>query len=111
MDNTVTLKELSPLDVRYLQQEGKTFTIIDVRHEWEYKICKIDGALHIPLATLSENTHKIPTDVPILTVCHHGVRSKQAACILKDCGFTEVASLKGGIDAWANQVDSSLEKY
>ena len=92
-------------------EEGSTVTLIDVRAPWEYELCHIPGSLHMPLAHLSEHLDSIPRDRPIVTICHHGVRSLQGMRILLEAGFQDVKSLKGGIDAWSNQIDSSLQKY
>jgi len=47
----------------------------------------------------------------IVTMCHHGVRSLDAAAYLRGHGFVNAKSMRGGIDAWAEQIDSSLARY
>jgi rhodanese-related sulfurtransferase len=46
-----------------------------------------------------------------VTHCHHGARSLKALEILKAAGFSKVRSLRGGIDAWAVNVDPTLPRY
>ena len=55
--------------------------------------------------------HARPKDTPIVTYCHHGIRSLEAASYLIGHGFTNVLSLAGGIDAWAKEIDTSLRRY
>ena len=50
-------------------------------------------------------------DEPLVLICHHGVRSYQSALYLLNAGFEQVYSLQGGIDAWAEQIDPSLNRY
>ncbi len=88
-------------------------TVIDVREGWEVAQGALPGAVHVPLATLTPSAQGLPEDKdrPIVTYCHHGVRSMRAAVLLQGLGYTQVASLKGGIDAWATDVDGSVGRY
>ncbi len=86
--------------------------MIDVRQPWEFKVCSIEGSINIPLGTLPDAIDTIPQGKKIVTICHHGVRSKQAAIMLSQFGgFSEVFSLQGGLDAWAQEIDSTMERY
>jgi rhodanese-related sulfurtransferase len=53
----------------------------------------------------------LPKDATIVMVCHHGIRSMQAASQLVERGYRKVYNLEGGIDAWSVQVDSSVPRY
>ena len=87
--------------------------LIDVRDGWEVERGTLPGAVHMPLATLSQHLNALPDDksLPIVTYCHHGVRSMRAAEQLIDAGYQNVRSLKGGIDAWSRAVDPSVGRY
>lgn len=86
--------------------------LIDVRQPWEYKICHLEGSLNIPLGILPDCTDTIPVGKKIVIICHHGVRSKQAAIMLSQFGgFSEVYTLQGGLDAWAQEIDLAMERY
>jgi molybdopterin/thiamine biosynthesis adenylyltransferase/rhodanese-related sulfurtransferase/molybdopterin converting factor small subunit len=85
--------------------------VIDVREPHEYEITHIDGALLIPLGQLPDRLGELDGHREIVTHCHHGARSLKALEILKAAGFSKVRSLRGGIDAWAVNVDPSLPRY
>jgi len=85
--------------------------VIDVREPHEYEIAHIDGAVLIPLSELPTRLGEFDGHREIVTHCHHGARSLKALEILKAAGFSKVRSLRGGIDAWAVNVDPSLPRY
>ncbi len=72
---------------------------------------KLDGSLHATQDLTQEMMSSWPKDTPIVTYCHHGIRSLEAASYLIGHGFTNVLSLAGGIDAWVEEIDSSLRRY
>ena len=75
--------------------------IVDVREQHEWDAGHIPGAEHVPLATVEQEIPKrLPKDAPIVTQCRSGVRSAKAAFALQQLGYTNVASLAGGILAW-----------
>ena len=92
-------------DVMKMLREKKPFTLIDVRTEGEASVISLSGenALHLPLNILfkKENLDKLPTDKPIVVVCHSGTRSTLAAIGLKRLGFKQVHVIKGGLVALA----------
>jgi rhodanese-related sulfurtransferase len=78
--------------------------IVDVREDWERDLASLPDVFPCPLAMLlsQEETLKTLAQTHTLYVlCHHGVRSLQAASLLRQRGLPQVASIKGGIDAWA----------
>jgi len=85
--------------------------VIDVREPHEHAIAHIDGARLIPLGELPDRLGELDGHHEIVTHCHHGSRSLKALEILKAAGFSKVRSLRGGIDAWAVNVDRSLPRY
>ncbi len=107
--------EIEPETVKQMLDNGNNFKLIDVRSEGEYGICKIDGSLLIPLDIIQEkNPEKLnglkPSDEIVLH-CKAGVRSLKAAKALKEIGFNNVKSMRGGIEEWADKIDSSIPKY
>ncbi len=87
--------------------------LVDCREEDEFAICKIDGAELIPLSIFGfEATTRLPDkQQQILIYCHHGRRSLTAANYLAERGYTQVMSLRGGIEQWASELDSSMTRY
>src|SRR5207302_1267732 len=77
----------------------------------KHSIAHIDGAVIVPLGELPDRLGKLDGHHEIVTHCHHGARSLKALGILKAAGFSKVRSLRGGIDAWAVNVDPSLPRY
>ncbi len=94
---------------------GNGFRLIDVREPSEYQICNIDGAVLIPLGLIQEkkieNLDGIGKNDEIVVHCKAGVRSLKAAKALKAMGFTNVKSMRGGIEEWADRIDPSVPKY
>ncbi|NOT02457.1 MAG: rhodanese-like domain-containing protein [Phycisphaerales bacterium] len=85
--------------------------LIDVREPFEQDICKLEGARSADEKLVQEIFSSWPKDTLIVTYCHHGMRSMEAASYLIGHGYTNVRSLDGGIDAWAEQMDSKMERY
>ena len=85
--------------------------VLDVREPHEYEIARIEGAKLIPLSQLPDRLGDLDGHQEIVTHCHHGARSLKALEILKAAGFSKVRSLRGGIDAWSVNVDSSVPRY
>lgn len=86
-------------------------TMIDVREKEELAIARIEGALHMPLGELESSLRVLDRHAEYVVVCHHGIRSAQAAMVMSAQGFTRVANLLGGIDAWACEVDPTVPRY
>src|SRR3989454_1145626 len=84
---------------------------LDVREPHEHEIARIEGAKLIPLSQLPDRLGDLDGHQEIVTHCHHGARSLKALEILKAAGFSKVRSLRGGIDAWSVNVDSSVPRY
>ncbi|RMF23988.1 MAG: hypothetical protein D6760_04310 [Deltaproteobacteria bacterium] len=85
--------------------------VIDVREDHEVEIARLPQALHLPIAELPAAVRFLDPTADYVVVCHHGVRSAEAAAYLLERGFTSVASLLGGIDAWAREVDPTMARY
>ena len=102
--------EISPAEVAALMKEG-TVTLIDVRTQQEYDIARIEGCRLVDEALAKEIVDTWPKDTPLITVCHHGVRSLSAAVYLRQQGFSQTRSMSGGIDLWSMTVDPSIPQY
>lgn len=85
--------------------------LLDVREDWEFATCKIDGSTQIPMNTIPARLQELDEDAEIVCICHHGARSMSVAAFLERNGFTKVTNLSGGIHAWAAQVDSTMPTY
>jgi rhodanese-related sulfurtransferase len=94
-----------------LRMQGASATVVDVREPWEREICSLDHSVGIPLGELPRHLEDLPANGPLVLLCHHGVRSLQAAVWLRRQGFAHAVSLRGGIDAWADEMDPSMRRY
>ncbi len=103
--------EITAPELRDEWARNPDLLVIDVRDPHEYAIVHIDGAHFIPLGELPDRLGELDGHKEIVTHCHHGARSLKALEILKAAGFGKVRSLRGGIDAWAVNVDPSLPRY
>jgi molybdopterin/thiamine biosynthesis adenylyltransferase/rhodanese-related sulfurtransferase len=84
---------------------------LDVREPQELEICKLEGSLDIPMGAIPERLSFIPRDKALVVVCHHGYRSLRVVHYLRQSGFATCTSLRGGVAAWAEQVDPSMARY
>jgi sulfur-carrier protein adenylyltransferase/sulfurtransferase len=84
--------------------------ILDVREPWEFALAQIPGAQLIPLGELMDRMAELDAARPVAAYCHHGLRSLQALRILQGKGFTDLAHLTGGIDAYS-QIDPAIPRY
>lgn len=103
--------EITVQDLKTWQEEGRDFKLIDVREPHEYEIANLDGEL-IPLDTVSDAAGQIPKDKEVVVHCRSGARSATAIRELKEkYGYNNLYNLKGGILAWAKEIDSSVPEY
>ena len=107
------IKEISPLQLKQKIESKTPLYLLDVREANEVAICMLDGANHIPMNLIPLYLDKIPDEVDIVIYCHHGVRSLNVANYLVENGFDSdfLYNLTGGIDAWAQLIDTSMPKY
>lgn len=85
--------------------------LLDVREPWEYAYCRIAGSLLIPLGEISRGCDELDPETEVVVICHHGVRSFNAANYLEWSGFSKVYNLTGGVERWAREVDPSMPRY
>ncbi|MDH4248097.1 MAG: rhodanese-like domain-containing protein [Deltaproteobacteria bacterium] len=85
--------------------------LLDIREPWEFKVVRLEGAQLATQELVDEVLSTWERDAPIICYCHHGVRSLQATLFLRQQGFTKVYSLRGGINAYAMEVDPQLPRY
>jgi adenylyltransferase/sulfurtransferase len=89
---------------------GDKISVLDVREPHEYEVANI-GARLIPLAELPERLVELDQDGTLAVHCKTGGRSARAVQFLQEAGFQNVYNVKGGIDAWSEEIDPSVPKY
>jgi rhodanese-related sulfurtransferase len=103
--------EISPADAATLLKENKA-RFIDVREPWEVGTAHIDGAVSMPMGDVPSRVHQeLDPDERLVVLCHAGVRSMNVTVWLRNQGFEQVQSLRGGIDAWSVEIDPSVARY
>jgi len=106
-----TVKEIDVQELLQLKESGADIQIIDVREPYEYSIVNMDAAL-MPLANILDFAPQIDRQKQVVVHCRSGVRSAKAIRQLEEAhGFENLYNLKGGILAWANEVDKTLPVY
>ena len=85
--------------------------LLDVRELDEWQLCRIQGARHIPMSQMQARYGELDTACETVVYCHHGIRSQSVAEFLVGKGFSKVASLTGGIDAWSALIDPTVPRY
>jgi rhodanese-related sulfurtransferase len=85
--------------------------LVDVREPWEFAHCRIEDSISIPLGHLTTRLAELPRNRDLVLVCHHGSRSQHAAMLLAQRGFASVHNLRGGVEAWALEVDPAMQRY
>lgn len=102
--------EVTVHHISSLSQTGNELLILDVREPWEIEKVSLKGTTRIPLALIVEHQPSLPTTIPLYVICHYGSRSLKVALFLREQGH-EAYSIKGGVDAWAREIDASIGFY
>lgn len=119
MNITPTVPEIDVLELAKLLASDESFVLLDVREAMELdfamiedrrlKVVPMSRMAHLGAEAFTEELQE--KDAKILVMCHHGIRSAQVAEWMLVHGWTNVFSVRGGIDAYAKQVDDSVGKY
>ena len=105
------IKEITVHEFYELQYLNVDYQLIDVREPYEYDIVNLSGKL-IPLEQVVANAVTIPKDKKVIIHCRSGKRSATAIRDLENIyGFENLYNLKGGILAYAEEIDNSLPRY
>ena len=105
------MREITAATLNAQLQAGAAPQLLDVREAVEVARGTLPGAIHIPLGELPARFAELSPAAPTVVYCHHGARSAQAVQFLGGYGFTDIANLAGGTDAWSRQIDPSLPIY
>jgi len=112
--------EITPREVAALRAAARPPLLVDVRTDAELAIVRIEGARHVPLHTIERGAEDLLAEWaeweergggPVVTVCHHGMRSMRAAAVLRAAGLADTRSMAGGIHLWALDIEPGLPTY
>ncbi len=104
------IPEITATELKARQDRGEKLFILDVREPHEYQICNLNGKL-IPLGELARRVNELDSSVEMVVHCRSGKRSADAIHFLQTAGFKKLWNLKGGVLAWADEVDPRMPKY
>lgn len=105
------MSEITVQELKERLAHSNKLQLVDVREPEEFELCNLGGEL-IPLGDLPKQAGRIRQDVPVVVICHHGFRSAQAISYLSQrLGFENLLNLKGGIHAWATEIDPTMAVY
>lgn len=99
-DPDATPKEISRAEAREMLENGAQ--LVDVRADHEWEAGHLPGAVHIPLADLSERAAEIDKDRPVILYCRGGNRSAMATTALAEAGY-DAAKLSEGAVGWEEE--------
>jgi len=103
--------DVTPIELRQRLDAGEPLEVIDVREPHEAQICRIAGARLIPLGTLKDRLGEFDRGRTYVIHCRSGVRSAKAVDVLTEAGIPHCHNLRGGILAWAEQVEPGMPRY
>jgi adenylyltransferase/sulfurtransferase len=108
---TNAIPSISVIELQRKLETGGELLVLDVREPFEFEIASIEGSRLIPLGQLGERVDELQRERETVVLCKSGVRSARAVELLQRSGFGKAFNLEGGIDAWADQIDPTMQKY
>jgi len=103
------LVEPSGVAARLGQAEAPV--LLDIRTSEEFEAVALPGSIHFTQPLMQEMLAQWPKDREIVVIDHQGSRALDAVAFFVGHGFSSIKALRGGIDAWSLEVDSSLPRY
>jgi len=103
--------EISAAEAAALLKENGA-KLIDVREPWEFATAHVVGSLAMPMGDVPARAHQeLNPEERLVVMCHHGIRSMNVTVWLRNQGFEQAQSVRGGIDAWSAEVDPAVARY
>jgi sulfur-carrier protein adenylyltransferase/sulfurtransferase len=103
--------DITVQELKAKMDRGDKVFILDVRNPEEFQICRIPGSNLLPLPELAKRFGELPMDQEMAVHCKSGMRSAKAIAFLQQQGFKKLRNVKGGILAWAENIDRGMPKY
>lgn len=105
------MDEMTPHELKARIDSHRPPILLDVRQDWETKLCRLANSVHIPIEEIEFRADELNPEDEIVVYCHQGVRSAAVAHYLRQRGFKNAKNLAGGLDYWARAVDPSMRRY
>ncbi|HET7876993.1 MAG TPA: rhodanese-like domain-containing protein [Methylomirabilota bacterium] len=103
--------DITPQQLKAKLDAREPLVLLDVRDDWETRLCRLEHSLHIPLEEIELRMEELNSQDEIVVYCHHGIRSAAVADFLRRLGFARAVNLAGGLDLWARTVDPTMRRY
>lgn len=107
----MAIKQISAVTLQQRIANDEVLFLVDVREPHEFEFTHIAGSVLIPLNQIPQRLSELDPEQEIIVICHHGIRSQQAAHYMQQHGFKNIINLTGGIAAWASECDLSMPRY
>ncbi len=95
----------------HLEKTDSNPLLLDVREQWEFDYCNIEGSVLIPMGQLPAKLETLDPLRETIMICHHGIRSRQMGYYMEQAGFKQIINLDGGVEQWADDVDHTMKRY
>jgi rhodanese-related sulfurtransferase len=95
----------------HLTNSNSNSILLDVREHWEFDFCHIENSILIPMSEIIHQYHKLDSQQETVIICHHGIRSRQIGYFLESKNFKHIINLSGGVEQWAETVNTSMPRY
>jgi rhodanese-related sulfurtransferase len=105
------IREISVQELKARRDRGEQPLVLDVREDWELQLARIPDVVHVPMNQVPARLAEFSRDAETIVMCQAGGRSMRVAQFLVNQGFTNVANLAGGIDAWSQAIDATVPRY
>ena len=102
---------ISPQELAEMIRKHGPVKLLDVRSREEYEATHIEGSVLMSQPTVQEIMGHWPRDQAFVIVDHEGRQGLDAAAYFMGHGFDRVRCLRGGIDAWSQEIDTTLPRY
>ena len=110
MSESVPL-EISVEEYDRMRRDGVRHTLLDVREPKEFANSALSGSLDIPMNEVPARIGDLPREEPLVVLCRTGNRSGKVVAWLRHQGYDNATNLAGGINAWAQRIDTSMRTY
>ena len=107
----MNIESINVTELKQMIDNKEEFELIDVREEDEYEICSIHHSQLIPLSVFQDRYQTLDENKEYIIHCKMGGRSARVCEFLMANGYKNVKNLEGGILAWAEEIDPSLDTY
>ena len=110
-DSQARHNEIDVADVASLIEKKADFVLLDVREPIEWEICSLPNSVRIPRGEVRKRLGEIDSAKDVIVYCRSGVHSGATTNFLLEMGFDRVRNMRGGILAWANEIDPAMPVY